>query len=140
MPTGFRELDQITADIGIEAWGATIPEAFTGAAEGLASLLARIPENILTRTEHISVQGESLSFLLVRFLNEIIYLVETQDLIPGKIKKIWISGQNLFAIVRCAEGSAVDPAIRTHIKAATYHGLQINESDQGVRIRVIFDV
>jgi SHS2 domain-containing protein len=140
MAPGFRELEGITADAGIEAWGDNVSEAFIGAAEGLASLIAKISEEKLTRTEPISVHGESLPSLLIQFLNEMIYLGETQDLLPGKVKKLWLSGPNLFAIIRCAESTAVDPADRGHIKAATYHGLEIKEAETEVRIKVIFDV
>ena len=140
MAKGFRELEGITADLGLEAWGETVQEAFMSAAEGLASLLGSIPAEKLGRTMHISVHGEDLPSLLVRFLNEMIYMEETRDLIPGKIQKLWISGHSLFAVFKCAEGSTVDPAERTSVKAATYHDLEINQSKRGVRIRVILDV
>jgi SHS2 domain-containing protein len=140
MASGFKELEGITADAGIESWGNNVSEAFIGAAEGLASFLAKIPEDKLTRAESISVNGENLSTLLVKFLNEMIYLEETHDLVPGKIKRLWINGPHLFAIVRCAPGSAVDSADRSHIKAATYHGLEIKESETETRIKVIFDL
>lgn len=140
MTSGYRELEGITADAGIEAWGNNITEAFIGAAEGLASLIAKMPDEKLTGTESISVHGENLSALLVKFLNEMIYLEEVRNLIPGKVKRLWINGPNLFAVVRCADGSTVDPTERGHIKAATYHGLEINQTEAEVRIKVIFDV
>ena len=40
-------------------------------------------------------------------------------------------------------GVIFDPeihSINAHIKAATYHGLQIEEKEDEVRIKVIFDV
>lgn len=140
MASGFKELEGITADVGIEAWGDSVAEAFIGAAEGLASLLARIPEEKLTQNESVSVNGENLPALLVKLLNELIYLEDTRDLIPGKIKRLWIREPNLFAIVRCAESSAVDPADRGHVKAATYHDLEIKQSETEIRVKVIFDV
>jgi SHS2 domain-containing protein len=140
MASGFKELEGITADAGIEAWGDNVTEAFMGAADGLASLIADIPDEKLTKSESISITEENQSSLLVRFLNEMIYLEETHDLVPGKVKKLWINGPNLFAVVRCAESRAVNPADRTHVKAATYHGLEINESETEVRIKVIFDL
>jgi SHS2 domain-containing protein len=140
MASGYRELEGITADAGIEAWGKNVTEAFIGAADGLASLIAKIPDEKLTKTESISLHGENQPDILVKFLNEMIYLEETRNLIPGKTKKLWINGPNLFAVLRCADGSAVDPADRGHVKAATYHGLEINQSESEVRIKVIFDV
>ena len=140
MASGFKELEGITADAGIEAWGNSVSEAFIGAGEGLASLLAKIPEDKLTKTESVSVKGDDLSSLLVNYLNELIYLEDTRDMIPGKIKKLWIREPNLFAVVMCAQNSAVDPADRGHIKAATYHGLEIKQLEEEIRIKVIFDL
>jgi len=140
MSSGFKQLEGITADAGIEAWGETLSEAFKGAAEGLASLLADIPESDLKKSVPVVVRGENLPSLLVNFLNELIFLEETKGLIPGKIGKIWIKGLNLFATIRCAPTTSVDPSTRSQVKAATYHGLAIDRSGKEVRIRVIFDV
>ncbi len=140
MASGFTELEGITADAGINAWGDTLEEAFTGAAEGLASLLADLPESSLKENAPVTVRGENLSSLLVGFLNELIFLEETQGLIPGKIKRLWINGNNLFATVLCAKSGSVDPSERSHVKAATYHGLEIDQSGDRIEIKVIFDV
>ena len=140
MPSGFSELEGITADAGIEAWGDTLEDAFTGAAEGLASLLADLPESSLKESTQVIFTGENLSSLLVGFLNELVFLVEARDLIPGKIKRLWINGNNLFAIVRCAKSDSVDPSEISHVKAATYHGLEIDRGGDLVRIKVIFDI
>jgi len=140
MSSGFKQLEGITADAGIEAWGDTLSEAFKGAGEGLASLLADIPEKDLEKPVPVMVKGENLPSLLVNFLNELIFLEEAKGLIPGKIGKIWIKGMNLFATVRCAPAAVVDPSTRSQVKAATYHGLEIDQSGKKVRIRVIFDM
>jgi len=140
MPSGFRELEGITADAGIEAWGDSLEEAFKGAAEGLASLLADLPESSLKKAVPVSVRGENLSSLLVLFLNELIFLEETGSVIPGKIKKLWINENMLFAVALCAKSDTVDPSERSHVKAATYHGLEIDQSADQVRIKVIFDI
>jgi SHS2 domain-containing protein len=140
MASGFMEIEGVTADAGIEAWGDTVEEAFKGAAEGLASLMADIPESKLTKTVPVTVRGENLPALLVLFLNELIFLEETGDLVPGRIKRLWINGNNLFAMVQCAPGAALDPSERSSVKAATYHDLGIDQSGGEVRIKVIFDV
>lgn len=141
MSSGFKEMEGITADVGIEAWGDTMEEAFRAAAEGLISLLAEIPENRIEKSiVPVMVEDTELSSLLVKFLNELIFLEEARGLIPAKIKRLWIKGSNLFATIRCAPADSVDPALRTQVKAATYHGLEIKKGGNGVRIKVIFDV
>ena len=140
MSGGFRELDNITADIGIEAWGADLEKAFASAALGLISLFTDPPgvEGPLVRK--IRIEAASLPSLLVRFLNEIIFLEETEGYIPCSVQNLKISNNILQATL---SGALFDPSLHTmsaHIKAATYHGLEIDQSGADVKIRVIFDV
>jgi len=140
MPDGFRELENITADLGIEAWGTDLEGAFVSAAHGLAALLSDLPGGDHPLTRNIRIEAESLSSLLVQFLNEIIYLEETQSFFPGRITRLKIQNFDLAATL---EGAIFDPEIHTpnaQIKAATYHGLEINQSGETVNIKVIFDV
>jgi SHS2 domain-containing protein len=140
MSRGFRELENITADLGIEAWGHSLEDAFSSAAHGLASLLSELPGGEQPLEKDIHLEADSLSTLLVQFLNEIIYLEETQDFLPGAVKHLTLTGNRLDATLT---GAAYDPGIHTlnaQVKAATYHGLEIEKEGDTVRIRVIFDV
>lgn len=140
MSGGFRELENITADLGIEAWGFGLEGAFASAVHGLASLLSDLPGGDQPLTRQIRIETGSLPSLLVRFLNEIIYLEDTQSFLPGKITHLKIQNNNLDATLT---GAIFNPEIHTlnaHIKAATYHGLEIVEEGETVRIKVIFDV
>ncbi len=137
---GFRELENITADLGIEAWGPRLEDAFASTVHGLASLISDLPGGDQPLTRHIRIEAESLPSLLVQFLNEIIYLEDTQSFLPGRNTHLKIQDNNLNATLT---GARFDPEIHTlnaHIKAATYHGLEIREGGDEVRIKVIFDV
>jgi SHS2 domain-containing protein len=140
MPGGFKELENITADLGIKAWGPDLEGAFSSTARGLACLLSDQPFRRQTVTRQIRIEAGSLHSLLIQFLNEIIYLQETEDFLPGAVSNLTIRGLRLDAILA---GDTFDPElhdINTHIKAATYHGLEIEQSSEGVTIKVIFDV
>ena len=137
---GFRELENITADLGIEAWGLGLEDAFTSAVHGLASLLSDSSEGDQPLTRRIRIEAGSLPSLLVQLLNEIIYLEDTESFLPGKITHLKIGNNHLDATLT---GAIFDPDIHSlnaHIKAASYHGLAIVEEGDEVRIRVIFDV
>lgn len=140
MSDGFRELENITADLGIEAWGKNLEGAFASTAHGLAFLLSDPPENDWPVTRNIKVEAPSVASLLVQFLNEIIYLEDTDGFLPGRVTSLQIRNNTLEADL---SGYVFDPDIhelKSHIKAATYHGLDITEEEDCVRIRVIFDV
>ena len=140
MMAGFRELDGITADVGIEAWGAAIEEAFIQTSDGLASLIS--DRNTLSDglTEEITVTADDLPGLLVNFLNEVIFLVETESFLPLKTVSLRIKDSELVASIT---GCTYQPRVNFRnigVKAATYHGLVIDEATDTVTIRVIFDV
>ncbi|TNF46975.1 archease [bacterium] len=140
MAGGFRELEGITADVGIEAWGATVEEAFIHTGDGLASLISDRDTLSHELTKEIEVSADDLPGLLVNFLNEIIFLVETEGFLPLKNFSLRIKDSTLVVSIT---GCTYHPG--THfrnigVKAATYHGLVIHEASDGVTIKVIFDV
>lgn len=140
MPGGFRELENITADLGLEAWGSDLEHAIISTVQGLISLILEFPVSDQHLNKAINIKAQSLPSLLVRFLNEIIYLEETEGFIPVRITRLKVSGNTLQATL---SGAVFDPQVHTlkaHIKAATYHGLEIAEKEDEVRIKVIFDV
>ena len=140
MSKGFKELDNITADLGIEAWGPRLEDAFASAVQGLAFLLSDLPEHDQPLTRKIRVKADSLPSLLVQLLNEIIYLEETQNFLPGKITHLKITNNSLDTTLT---GAIFDPerhVLNAQIKAATYHGLEIEEKENSFKIKVIFDV
>ena len=84
MSGGFRELENITADLGIEAWGLSIEDAFASTVHGLASLISDLSGGDQPLARKIRIEAGSLPSLLVQLLNEIIYLEDTEYFLPGK--------------------------------------------------------
>jgi len=140
MPGGFKELENITADLGLEAWGSDLEEAFTCTVQGLIWLLAGSPAGQQRLSRDIQIQAGSLPSLLVRLLNEIIYLEDAEDFIPDRVDSLSLRGNTLSATLT---GDPFDSRIHTinvPIKAATYHGLEIEQTSERVTIKVIFDI
>lgn len=126
--------------MGIEAWGATIEEAFIQTSDGLASLISDRSTLSNDLTEEVEVTADDLPGLLVNFLNEIIFLAETGSFLPLKTVSLRIRGSTLAATMK---GCIFQPEINIRnvgVKAATYHGLVIDEATERVTVRVIFDV
>jgi SHS2 domain-containing protein len=140
MAGGFKELDGITADLGIEAWGENLEEMFTQAGLGLAASIATLPADGDSTTRNICIEAPSLPDLLVKFLNEIIYLEDVDGFLLHRIPKISIKDSNLEATLTGVTFNPSLHSINSHIKAATYHGLAIEEAPGEIRVRVIFDV
>lgn len=138
MERGHRVIEH-TADSGIEAWGPTLDEAFEEAALGLFDLMidpAAVDER---ETCSIVVRGGDDGDLLVRWLNELIYLVDARGLVFGRFV---VKREGPGVLAADAYGEPLDPARhgqRSAVKAATYHQLAV-EAGPPARVRVIVDL
>jgi protein archease len=136
---GFETFDH-TADIGLLARGGTLAELFENAARGLIDLSVDpggLREEIRIET---TVSARDREALLVAWLNELLYLLDTQRFLPRQSQITHISDTHLAAALL---GDTVDPArhtVRRMIKAATYHGLSLRHVDGVWEARVILDL
>jgi SHS2 domain-containing protein len=73
--------------------------------------------------------------LLVQWLEELIYLAETEDFVPQKVRSLDLGRQELRARVEGVSGSP-----RPLVKAVTYHGLELVRREGGWRARLVLDV
>lgn len=146
---GYRFLEH-TADVGLEASGETLDEAFANAAAGLFALIAEGP---VTPTEEVRVKvtATDLEELLVHWLNELLYLYDTEGLLFSRFRVHIFLGEKTgppsFKLEAQVFGEKADPAKHTRmreVKAATYHGLQLQQRALGgtgrYLLRVVFDV
>jgi SHS2 domain-containing protein len=137
--SGRYEILEHTADVGIEAVGATPEEVFEASAEGLAGLLgAWSPGEGEPRV--VVVEASDREALLVAWLDEIVYLRDAQDLVFGGFRVNSLSEGELEATVTAAPaaGREVEEA---GIKAATFHRLEVSRQQDGSwRGRIYLDV
>jgi SHS2 domain-containing protein len=132
----FEEIEH-TADWALRIRGQDLAELLMNAARGMSSLLvhelAEIPSEVEQHFELDSYDAESL---LVNWLTELAYWVEAEGLVFGRFELYHVTPTHLQAVVR---GGHV-PALQKHIKAVTYHNLEIVETDDGLEVSVVFDV
>ncbi len=75
------EVFEHTTDVGLHASGATLRELFAHVAEGMESLLVP-PEQVRAQVRReIRVEGHDAVSLLINWLNELIFLFDTEYLI-----------------------------------------------------------
>ncbi len=133
-PAGFEEVAH-TADWSIKVWAEDLGCLFAEAARGMYALmeiqLARGPR--LAETMHIdSVDSESL---LVSFLNELLYKMESRRLAFDQVS-VKVDGLVLEAEL---EGAPLTFQ-KKEIKAVTFHNLAILQSGDKLEITIVFDV
>ena len=128
-----------TADVGIRAYGASMKEAFANAAKGLFSLITELEDVEEIEHRDIELTAPDQESLLVGWLNEFIYLFDTEYIL---FKRFDITELGPTEIKASAYGQQVDSSrhkLKVGVKAATYHMLKIDR-DNGIRARVLFDI
>ena len=132
---GFEEVEH-TADWAYRVWGGTIAALFVQAAEGLYWLagmdLAPTPRLI----RRIQLQGIDYESLLVAWLNELLYLHNSENLGFDQIEILHLDSNSLEAQVT---GAPTRQWLKD-IKAATYHNLAIRSTESGFEATLVLDV
>ncbi len=132
----YEELDH-TADVGIRAYGATLEELFANAAAGMFSLITDLEKVRAVGEVEVTVAGDDLGSLMVNWLQELLFLHETQRLLFREFDAT-LDGLRLKAH---ALGERIDKRRHTLnlvVKAVTYHKLKV-DPEKGVA-EVIFDI
>ena len=138
-PDWLREIDH-TGDIGIEVTGRTLSELFERAAWGTFAVLTD-PETVRPRQAHaVTVEASDREELLVKWLSELNFLHVTQHDLYSRFTINELADDRLAAT---AWGEAIDPerhTVHTEIKAITYHQLEIQATEDGWQVQIIFDM
>ncbi len=138
MEKGFEFIDH-TADVGIVAHGASINQAFANAARGLFSIITDLDDIREALHRDIEATAPDQESLLVAWLNELIYLFDTDNIIFNRFDITRLDNTHLEAR---AYGEKVDSSrhkLKTGVKAATYHMLKV-EKNNGYQAQVLFDI
>jgi len=139
-PPARYELIEHTADIGVVVTGSDLADLFAAAGAALGDLIfdpVRVEASV---TRDVVLEALSAEELLVRWLNELIYLREVQGFQWRTLELRLVGETRLSATLEGECYRSRKHTIRTGLKAATYHQLQITRSPGAYRARVIFDV
>jgi SHS2 domain-containing protein len=118
----------------MEIEAATEEALFTDALHALGELVADEVSGPQVWRE-VMVNGHERAVLLVLWLDELVFLAETEDLVPEDVEHMELSPRGLVATVGCRRDRP-----RHVVKGATYHDLAFERSDGCVRARVVLDV
>lgn len=133
----FRLLEH-TADIGIEARAPACDQLFEQAARGLLAVLDGSGEETGTVKEmHFTVTAGDMEELLVVWLNELLYLIQSRDLWPLDIGVADIQPDSMEVKLSLAP---LRSAPQREVKAVTYHHLLVHFRHGVWRARVYLDL
>jgi SHS2 domain-containing protein len=138
MKSGYRILEH-TADIGFEAFGQTREEALANGTTALLSIITDPDAVSPTDERDIEINADDWEQLAVRYLNEVLYLVDAESFLPSRVQLRCKSGYVLTARLY-GETRNERHEMRTDVKAVTYHQLRFTEAADGYRLRVFVDI
>lgn len=136
MQTG-SELLEHTAEVKLRLRAASFGDLAAEAGRALARIeLGREPPAAEHPYRELDVRSSDREALLVDWLNELIWLAETERWLPTEFDVHSASDTALLVRVR---GVTLDRA-PARVKAATFHGLRIVPSADGLEAEVVLDV
>ncbi len=138
MEKDFEIVDH-TADVGIVAYGADVSQAFANAARALFSLITELDDVAEILHRDIELVAPDEESLLVGWLNELIYLFDTENIVFKRFDVTKLSNTQLKAISYGEKVDSTKHRLKTGVKAATYHMLKVDKGD-GCRVQVLFDI
>jgi SHS2 domain-containing protein len=127
-----------TADIGLIAAGGNLAEAFGNAAYGMFSIIAGLRAVREVESRQVELEGKDMEALLFDWLNTLIYFFDTDSLLLRRFDIHELTENRLKAV---CYGERYNPSrhrLKTGVKSATYHMLNIDREKN--RVRVIFDI
>jgi SHS2 domain-containing protein len=126
-----------TADLSIHVWGADLADLFATAARGMFALVTDLDSVPTTETHSVRLEALDVEVLLVDWLNELLYLAEKNQ--PAAYVQYDFDELTATSLQARVVGGPVE-TYHTYIKAATYHNLEVQETDVGFETEIVFDI
>jgi SHS2 domain-containing protein len=136
---GYELLDH-TGDLGIRVWAEDVKGIFHEAARALFAIITDLDTVTARVKRKITVEAATVDELLVAWLSELLYLYEVEGLLFCDFALTEIDEKSITGVAKGEEFDQDRHAIRTSIKAVTYHQLEIKEKDGRWQAQLIFDI
>lgn len=132
--SGFKEIEH-TADWELEVWAPDLAQLLAQAARGMYWLMGACLQDSPRVQREVEFNGVDAESLLVSFLQELLFLFESEGLGFDQFELSIQDGQG-----RARLAGAPLTGVKKEIKAVTYHNLSIRQGQQGLEARLVFDV
>jgi SHS2 domain-containing protein len=133
-----------TADEAIEIFADSTEGLFTAAAYGMKDVLVEPFELEDKAVKKLFLNESTKEELLVKFLDEINFLFQTEKWLFNKVSTIKINADSGgWTITSELEGeiyNARKHVLKHEIKAVTFHQMEIKETSGGFITRIVFDI
>jgi SHS2 domain-containing protein len=136
----FKFLDITTADVAFEAYGKDLNELFANAALAMFEVMINTKQIKPKVERKVKIEGNDLQSLMFNWLNELLVFVDSENLAFSEFEvKVDEEKLKLEAICKGEEMNKEKHETRTHVKACTYHQMEIKKNKIW-RAKVILDI
>ncbi len=136
----FKFLDITTADVAFEAYGKDLNELFANAALAMFEVIVNTKQVEPKIERKVEAGGNDLQSLMFDWLNKLLVFVDSENLAFSEFRvKIDEKKFKLEAICKGEEMKREKHETRTHVKAATYHQMEIKKNKIW-KAKVILDI
>lgn len=133
---GYVELDH-TAEWSLRVWAPNMTELFIQAAQGMLALVeVRAGNNEHGTWRGVELEAPDFETLLVDFLHELLFALEMRQVTFTDLDLRVDDSPKLRGRIR----EVPAPRPKKHIKAVTYHELEIQERNGRLETAIVFDV
>ncbi|WP_435154589.1 archease [Haladaptatus sp. DFWS20] len=132
-------LREHTADVAVESTGDSLSTAFAAVADGLAAAMCDDIPDSGERFE-VEVRAENREALLFDYLDELIYERDVRAVLPVENEASVHEADDEWTLAGTARGVPLDGLRAREIKAVTYSEMTVEETADGWRAYVVFDV
>lgn len=131
------EIVEHTADWSIRVRGDDFARLLVNAAYGMATLLAPDLQALAPGEERlVEVEAFDRESMLVEWLSELAYFAERDSIVYWEFEVHLATPER----TRMTARGAPVPQLLKHIKAVTYHNLEVRETEHGLEAEIVFDV
>ncbi len=140
---GYEFVEGPTSDLSFVARGSRAEDAFAAAARALLAATVEEPESVERRERRsLSLEEPDLELLLLRFLNELIYLRDAEELLLHPVR-VAVERDGTARLRAELAGERIEGGrhvLAAEVKAATAHGLRVTASPEGWIATATLDV
>ena len=128
-----------TADIKFQAFGKSVEKVFENSA--LAMINAMTSQRIKKKIKkNIKIKGKDFESLLYNFLEEILFIMDTEAFALAEIQKLKINKKNFELTAEFLGDSSKKYEFHLDVKAITYNEMFIREEKKNWIAQVVLDV
>lgn len=127
-----------TADIQVECRGGAFEDLLREAAQAFYEITLECVRDDAPATRHLDLTGATQEELMVRWLQELLFLLETEHFVATRYVFDEAQDGRVSALL---EGYICSSDERSQeVKGVAYHGLRIEQEAEGCSANIIFDL